>query len=147
STLPAPRQGSIPQSYRPDRPFRYARTRAARQARAGLLVTTGRRRYNNYSPPNPPSPAPLTGHSIMPDHEPNSTSPPPQPPRSALFIVFLVVVIDLLGFGIVLPLLPRLGDVYISQLFPGGKEGAAGGAVLGGLLAIFSLMQFLFAPA
>jgi len=29
--------------------------------------------------------------------------------RSALLIVFLVMFIDLLGFGIVLPLLPRYG--------------------------------------
>ncbi len=78
----------------------------------------------------------------MPDHDVSQPAP-----RSAMFIVFLVVVIDLLGFGIVLPLLPRLGDIYVSQLFAGGKEGAAGGAVLGGLLAVFSLMQFLFAPA
>jgi MFS family permease len=84
----------------------------------------------------------------MPDHD-NSTPPasPVTAPRSALIIVWLVVVIDLLGFGIVLPLLPRLGDIYIEQLFAGGKEGAAGGAVLGGLMAIFSFMQFLFAPA
>ncbi len=67
--------------------------------------------------------------------------------RSALLIVFLVVVIDLLGFGIVLPLLPRLGDDYINDLFAGGIKGAAGGAMLGMLMASFSLMQFLFAPA
>ena len=35
--------------------------------------------------------------------------------RSALFIVFLVVVIDLLGFGIVLPLLPRYGELYVGS--------------------------------
>src|SRR5579862_5279035 len=34
--------------------------------------------------------------------------------RSAMMIVFLVVVIDLLGFGIVLPLLPRIADSYIT---------------------------------
>ena len=34
--------------------------------------------------------------------------------RSAMLIVFLVVVIDLLGFGIVLPLLPRIADSYIT---------------------------------
>ena len=34
--------------------------------------------------------------------------------RSAMMIVFLVVVIDLLGFGIVLPLLPRIADSYVS---------------------------------
>ncbi len=78
---------------------------------------------------------------------PDNSHPTPPASRSALVIVFLVVVIDLLGFGIVLPLLPRLGDAYIQHLFPGGKEGPAGGAVLGGLMAVFSLMQFLFAPA
>jgi MFS family permease len=67
-------------------------------------------------------------------------------PRAALLTVFLVVFIDLLGFAIVLPLLPVFGDTYLRALFEGGKEGRAGGAVLGLLMASFSLMQFLFAP-
>src|SRR5438094_5524677 len=74
-------------------------------------------------------------------------APPPAPsPRSALLIVFLVVFIDLLGFGIVLPLLPLIGDTYVSAVIPGGKEAKAGGAVLGLLMSSFSLMQFVFAP-
>ena len=40
--------------------------------------------------------------------------------RSALLIVFLVVFIDLLGFGIVLPLLPRIGETYLAAVIPGG---------------------------
>ena len=52
--------------------------------------------------------------------------------RSALFIVFLVVVIDLLGFGIVLPLLPRYGEVYVGQWLastqPGGRARSTTGA-------------------
>jgi MFS family permease len=78
-----------------------------------------------------------------------------QPPRAALLTVFLVVVIDLLGFGIVLPLLSLFGREYVKGVLPwavtvgpDGKEdlGGPGGAVLGGLMAVFSLMQFLFAP-
>src|SRR5947209_1122197 len=65
--------------------------------------------------------------------------------RSALLIVFLVVVIDLLGFGIVLPLLPLYGKTYVQELF-GGSESGAGGALVGLLMASFSAMQFLFAP-
>ena len=35
---------------------------------------------------------------------------------SSLFIVWLVVFIDLLGFGIVLPVLPRQVDRYLTDL-------------------------------
>jgi MFS family permease len=66
--------------------------------------------------------------------------------RSALLIVFLVVFIDLLGFGIVLPLLPRFGDVYVAALITGGKTAPLGGLILGLLMASFSAMQFIFAP-
>src|SRR6516165_3560764 len=36
--------------------------------------------------------------------------------RSAMMIVFLVVFIDLLGFGIVLPLLPRIAEKYVMRV-------------------------------
>src|SRR5262245_18939075 len=65
-----------------------------------------------------------------------------QPPRTALFIVFLVVVIDLLGFGLVLPLLPLFASSFIRHP---GLSPVAGGALTGLLMAVFSLMQFVFA--
>jgi MFS family permease len=88
------------------------------------------------------------------------TPPPPRTgTKSALMIVFLVVFIDLLGFGIVIPLLPRYGDRYVKVLLPrqpqptGAMEAAAAdnespasGAVLGLLMSSFSAMQFFFAP-
>src|SRR5215475_6402225 len=55
--------------------------------------------------------------------------------RSPLFIVFFTVFIALLGFGIVLPLLPRYGEHFQAE-----------GLTLGLLMASFSAMQFLFAP-
>ncbi len=58
-----------------------------------------------------------------------------------MIIVFLVVFIDLLGFGIVLPLLPRYSKTYLGD-FPEPVQGAA----LGILFSIFSLMQFVFSP-
>jgi DHA1 family tetracycline resistance protein-like MFS transporter len=63
--------------------------------------------------------------------------PPIAPPRRAasIVVVFLTVFIDLLGFGIIIPLLP----VYTRQ--HGASE-----FELGLLFAIFSLMQLLFAP-
>ncbi len=70
---------------------------------------------------------------------------PPTPataPKKAMLVVFLVVFIDLLGFGIVLPLLPRFADNYLHVL-----PEAARGAALGALYSVFSLMQFVFSPA
>ena len=55
--------------------------------------------------------------------------------RKPLLIIFITVFIDLLGFAIVLPLLPRYG-----RHFEATKP------VLGLLMASFSAMQFLFAP-
>jgi len=67
--------------------------------------------------------------------------------RSALLIVFIVVFIDLLGFAIVLPLLPIIADTYIVRIVPEGEHAKFyEGMVLGLLMASFSLMQFIFAP-
>jgi MFS family permease len=63
--------------------------------------------------------------------------------RSALLTVFLVVFIDLLGFGIVLPLLP----LYAKNLLtPITDSRQLQGLVIGALISVFSLMQFIFAP-
>jgi MFS family permease len=66
--------------------------------------------------------------------------------RKALFIVFLVVVIDLLGFGIVLPLLPLYANRLLGPLYPVETHRLLHGVFLGVLMASFSLMQFVFAP-
>lgn len=57
--------------------------------------------------------------------------------KSPLALIFLTVFIDLLGFGIVLPLLP-----YFAHQEPFN----AGEWQIGLLVAIYSLMQFIFAP-
>jgi MFS family permease len=59
----------------------------------------------------------------------------PKASRSPLLFIFLTVFIDLLGFGIVIPLLPIYSDAY-----------GASNTELGLLFASFSGMQFLFAP-
>ena len=56
--------------------------------------------------------------------------------KPSLLIIFLTVFIDLIGFGIVLPLLPRYADKF-----------GAGGFMIGLIIASFSVMQFFFAPA
>lgn len=54
----------------------------------------------------------------------------------SLLIIFLSVFIDLIGFGIVMPLLPLYS-----------KQFGAQGYMVGLIIASFSAMQFLFAPA
>lgn len=70
---------------------------------------------------------------------PNVASPAGAPPapagRSPLLFIFLTVFIDLLGFGIVIPLLPIYSTAY-----------EASETEIGLLFASFSAMQFLFAP-
>jgi MFS family permease len=55
--------------------------------------------------------------------------------KPSLLVIFLTVFIDLLGFGIVVPLVPA----YALHL-------GAHGAVNGVIIASFSIMQFLFSP-
>ena len=60
-----------------------------------------------------------------------------EPRRGSLLVIFLTVFVDLLGFGMVLPLLP----IYARE-FTVDESGWQ----LGALMASFSAMQFLFAP-
>ena len=60
-----------------------------------------------------------------------------QPRKASLLVIFLTVFIDLLGFGMVLPLLPLYADQFVVD---------RAGWQLGALMASFSVMQFLFAP-
>jgi len=54
------------------------------------------------------------------------------PPRGSLGVVFLTILIDLIGFGIIIPILP-----FVAQRF------GAGGLGLGVLMGAFSGMQFV----
>jgi len=56
--------------------------------------------------------------------------------KPSLLVIFLTVFIDLIGFGIVLPLLPLYSRNF-----------GAPGWMIGVIMASFSAMQFIFAPA
>ena len=72
----------------------------------------------------------------------------PRPPETAslnnrqpaLIFVFVTLLIDILGFGIIIPVLPKL----VASLTGGNTN--AGTHEYGLLLSSFSLMQFLFSP-
>ena len=66
------------------------------------------------------------------------TSGPTKPvSRGSLLVIFLTVFVDLLGFGLVMPLLPIYAEQYAVD---------PQGWTIGLLMASFSLMQFIFAP-
>lgn len=55
--------------------------------------------------------------------------------KPSILIIFITVLIDLVGFGLILPLIP----VY-------SKNFGASGLMIGAIIASYSLMQFIFAP-
>jgi len=61
----------------------------------------------------------------------------PAPPTSALAVIFLTVFIDLVGFAMVLPLLPIYADQFAVD---------EGGWSVGLVMAIYSVMQLIFSP-
>ncbi len=78
---------------------------------------------------------------MTPDTDTPTAPPADKARRAAMLIAFLVVAIDLLGFGIVLPLVPRYAETFLA-----GYDDAAKGVVIGLLYSSFSLMQFVFSP-
>src|SRR5215831_5874059 len=57
------------------------------------------------------------------------------PPKRAMLTIFLIVFVDLLGFGLILPLLP-----FYARKFHGTNTQAAV------LFSVFSICQFVAAP-
>ncbi len=60
---------------------------------------------------------------------------PDGPARGSLFVIFLTVLIDLLGFGIFIPLLPLYADLYTDDRF-----------LAGALVGTYSVVQLIFLP-
>ncbi|MGB0152533.1 MAG: TCR/Tet family MFS transporter [Verrucomicrobiales bacterium] len=61
-------------------------------------------------------------------------------PRPALIFIFITLFLDVLGLGLIIPILPRL----IDELTAGGIDNAS--YMFGALAGIYSLMQFVCAP-
>lgn len=59
--------------------------------------------------------------------------------KKALLTIFLIIFIDLLGFGLIIPIVPFYLEKFISHPDQIGRTIAA-------MITIFSLMQFIFSP-
>jgi DHA1 family tetracycline resistance protein-like MFS transporter len=60
--------------------------------------------------------------------------------KPALSFIFITLTLDILGIGLIVPILPKLIEQY-----QGGNVAAASSSY-GLLYALYALMQFLFAP-
>jgi MFS transporter, DHA1 family, tetracycline resistance protein len=63
--------------------------------------------------------------------------------KPSVLVIFLTVFIDLIGFGIVVPLLPLYGKHLVPALI---SHAWAQGVMIGVIIASFSAMQFIFSP-
>ncbi|MHB2148239.1 MFS transporter [Calditrichota bacterium LG25] len=59
--------------------------------------------------------------------------------KKELTIIFLVIFIDLLGFGIIIPIIPYYLEEFVTQPDQIGK-------VIASMITVYSLMQFIFSP-
>ncbi|MFT4551289.1 MAG: DHA1 family tetracycline resistance protein-like MFS transporter [Verrucomicrobiales bacterium] len=62
------------------------------------------------------------------------------PRKPAITFIFITLVLDVIGFGLIVPILPKL----ITEFHGGSASSAA--FTYGALLAVYSAMQFVFAP-
>jgi DHA1 family tetracycline resistance protein-like MFS transporter len=67
--------------------------------------------------------------------EPPTENPSTAPPRGAIFAIFLIVLSDLLGFGVIIPLLPFYALKYAASAFSVGL-----------MFSIFSACQLIASP-
>ena len=59
--------------------------------------------------------------------------------KKELIIIFLVIFIDLLGFGVIIPIIPFYLEDFVTQPHQVGK-------IIASMITIYSLMQFIFSP-
>jgi multidrug resistance protein len=64
--------------------------------------------------------------------------------KPSVLVIFLTVFIDLIGFGIVVPLVPLFSQKIVAPIF--GADTGLTGLMIGVIISSFSAMQFLFAP-
>ena len=64
----------------------------------------------------------------------------PAPRRAAMIFIFITLFVDILGIGLVIPVLPELVRGFV------GGETSQAGRFYGLLVSVYALMQFFFSP-
>lgn len=117
-------------------PSNFSRALGTIQSQSNLLTSMNQDDNADRSELDPSSQAPGI-ESLTVDPNAEVASLDKQARTGSLLVIFLVVMIDLLGFGLVLPLLPIYAEVFTID---------ESGIWIGLLMASFSAMQFFFSP-
>ncbi len=86
------------------------------------------------------SPMLRTTVSTPPEPFPTGGLPHPGGHRPAVMFIFMTLLLDVIGFGLLIPVAPRI----VEKLLQAGPEEAA--PYYGWLIATYAAMQFIFAP-
>ncbi|MDB5295761.1 MAG: tetracycline resistance efflux pump [Phycisphaerales bacterium] len=115
---------------------------AAYLPRRGDAITPGLMPDPAADPSDPPTIPPPTAPAAAAPLD-AAASAEPGPPKGAMFAIFLVAVMDFLGFGIIIPLLPN----FIPQLDEKALETDTSAVLKVTLIfSIFSICQFIGSP-
>src|SRR3954470_17426231 len=77
----------------------------------------------------------MSAEPPSPELDDKPVAAPPAPPKGALQTIFLIVLADLLGFGVIIPLLPFYARKYAASDFEVGL-----------LFSIYSACQLIASP-
>src|SRR4026208_1493330 len=70
----------------------------------------------------------------------SDTSTVPAPPRAAILFILITVLLDMLSFGIIIPVLPKLVEEFLSG------DTARAAAIYGFMNTTWAMMQFFGSP-
>ncbi|QDT08311.1 TCR/Tet family MFS transporter [Planctomycetes bacterium K23_9] len=88
-----------------------------------------------------------TNPNQSPGTEPDSGGPGRPRRQAAIAFILLTIFIDILGIGIVIPVLPKLVQELLTGSVESTTEGANTASLYYGIIAaVYALMQFVFAP-
>ena len=73
-------------------------------------------------------------------HSMNQAQPSVQPRQAAVFFILVTVVLDMLSFGIIIPVLPKLVEEFL------GGDTAQAAEIYGLMGTSWALMQFVCSP-
>lgn len=87
----------------------------------------------------------MTGATPLPSTPPTEPAPPPAKAGAVRFI-FITLLLDVLGFGVLIPVAPQLVKELLARQSPLLGTDAAAANYYGWLVSVYAVMSFFFSP-